>query len=133
MGMKYSSDAIPSRPTIAKTLRRRIVGALRVLELCAGAGGQALGMESAGFEHAGLVEIDKNACITLRHNRPRWNVIQADLHEFYAREFQEVLMWYAADCRVRLFPWQGNSWGVKTKETCFRRPFALSVKRSPKW
>ncbi len=50
-----------------------------VLELCAGAGGQALGLEHAGFEHAGLIENDRHACNTLRLNRPDWNVVEHDL------------------------------------------------------
>jgi len=52
------------------------------LEICAGAGGQALGLERAGFKHVGLVEIEPVACETLRTNRPRWNVIQDDLWNF---------------------------------------------------
>jgi DNA (cytosine-5)-methyltransferase 1 len=52
---------------------------LTTLELCAGAGGQALGLEQAGIAHAGLIEIDKHACATLRRNRPEWNVIEKDL------------------------------------------------------
>jgi DNA (cytosine-5)-methyltransferase 1 len=51
------------------------------LELCAGAGGQALGLEMAGFEHAGLIENDAAACQTLRLNRPKWNVIEHDLFQ----------------------------------------------------
>jgi len=55
------------------------------LELCAGAGGQALGLELAGFEHAALVELEPAACATLRANRPGWNVIEGDLRQFDAR------------------------------------------------
>lgn len=51
------------------------------LELCAGAGGQALGLEMAGFAHVGLIENDAAACQTLRLNRPEWNVIEHDLFE----------------------------------------------------
>jgi len=52
------------------------------LELCAGAGGQALGLELAGFNHQGLVEIDSHCCNTLRLNRPSWRVIEDDLRHF---------------------------------------------------
>src|ERR1700689_1660183 len=55
---------------------------LTTLELCAGAGGQALGLEQAGIEHAGLIEIDSHACATLRLNRPQWNVAEQDLNTF---------------------------------------------------
>jgi len=54
---------------------------LSSLELCAGAGGQAIGLEAAGFDHAGLIENDAAACNTLRLNRPGWNVIEHDLFE----------------------------------------------------
>jgi DNA (cytosine-5)-methyltransferase 1 len=64
---------------------------LTTLELCAGAGGQALGLEQAGIEHVGLIEIDKHACATLRRNRPQWNVIEKDLNLFTdASAFQGV-------------------------------------------
>ena len=52
------------------------------IEICAGAGGQALGLEWAGFEPAALVEIDKPCCGTLRYNRPQWNVIEGDVKHF---------------------------------------------------
>ncbi len=51
------------------------------VELFAGAGGLALGLEEAGFKDVGLVEWDKYAASTLRTNRPEWNVIQGDVVE----------------------------------------------------
>lgn len=54
---------------------------LQSVELCAGAGGQALGLEQAGFEHKALIEIDPHACRTLKANRPEWNVFEGDLRE----------------------------------------------------
>ncbi|MDR2611546.1 MAG: DNA cytosine methyltransferase [Deltaproteobacteria bacterium] len=52
------------------------------LEICAGAGGQALGLERAGFGHVALVELDPHACSTLKSNRPGWNVIEGDIRAF---------------------------------------------------
>ena len=48
-------------------------------EICAGAGGCALGLEQAGFEPGVLVEIDGDCCATLRDNRPGWQVVQDDV------------------------------------------------------
>jgi DNA (cytosine-5)-methyltransferase 1 len=55
------------------------------LELCAGAGGQALGLEEAGFKHLSLIEIEPLACQTLELNRPEWRVIRGDLRNFNAK------------------------------------------------
>ncbi|WP_185775925.1 DNA cytosine methyltransferase [Streptococcus sanguinis] len=52
---------------------------MKVIELFAGAGGLALGLEKAGFETIGLVEFDKSAAETLMYNRPNWNVIHDDI------------------------------------------------------
>lgn len=60
------------------------------LEICAGGGGQALGLERANFHHAALVEIDKHACATLRHNRPQWRVIEEDLLDFSAVDMRGI-------------------------------------------
>ena len=53
-------------------------------------GGQALGLELAGFDHVGLVELDKRACETLRLNRKAWNVIEQDMRLFNAAAFRGV-------------------------------------------
>jgi DNA (cytosine-5)-methyltransferase 1 len=55
---------------------------LSSIEICAGAGGQALGLEKAGFEHASLVEIEPAACNTLLANRPHWNVTKGDIRYY---------------------------------------------------
>jgi len=55
---------------------------LTAIELCAGGGGAALGLEMAGFTHVALVEINRDACSTLRNNRPFWNVLETDLKDF---------------------------------------------------
>jgi DNA (cytosine-5)-methyltransferase 1 len=60
---------------------------MRSVEICAGAGGQALGLEQAGFSHAALVEIDPLACATLRRNRPGWNVVEGDVTTFSAKGY----------------------------------------------
>jgi len=81
------SDEIPLPKAMTG---RQTKKALTTLELCAGGGGAALGLEQAGFDHAALVEIDKHACATLRSNRPYWNVIQADITRFDASYFRGV-------------------------------------------
>ena len=63
---------------------------LTAIELCAGAGGQALGLEKAGFAHTALVEIDPHCCATLWANRPEWNVLEEDLREFDGRPFEGI-------------------------------------------
>jgi DNA (cytosine-5)-methyltransferase 1 len=64
--------------------------AMNSLEICAGAGGQALGLEQAGFEHLDLVEYEPPACATLRANRPDWRVIQGDVRNYSAHHLKGV-------------------------------------------
>ncbi|MDG1950425.1 MAG: DNA cytosine methyltransferase [bacterium] len=63
---------------------------LQSIEICAGAGGQALGLEQAGFGHLAAIELDKAACQTLRDNRESWNVVEADLKEVSLQEYSGV-------------------------------------------
>lgn len=63
---------------------------LSCIEICAGAGGQALGLEWAGFESLAHVEFDQHACATLRLNRPDWNVVEGDVRNFSAKKFRGI-------------------------------------------
>lgn len=63
--------------------------AYKSIELFAGAGGLALGLEQAGFKHIGLVEIDKYAAETLKHNRPNWNVLCEDIEIVASRDLEK--------------------------------------------
>lgn len=65
-------------------------GRLSSLEVCAGAGGLALGLESAGFDPVLLIENRTVACDTLRTNRPRWDVRELDLLDFDPIDAQQV-------------------------------------------
>ncbi len=63
---------------------------LTCLEICAGAGGQSLGLEQAGFSHVAAVDNDPDACATLRLNRPGWDVIQLDVRHFKGVDYRGV-------------------------------------------
>lgn len=60
------------------------------VEVCAGVGGHALGLEQAGFEHQALVELDPDCCKTLKINRGSWNVLGQDLREFDGCPYEGV-------------------------------------------
>jgi DNA (cytosine-5)-methyltransferase 1 len=60
------------------------------IEIFAGAGGQALGLELAGFECLAHVEIDPHACQSLRTNRPNWRVFEQDVRDFCAKEYSGI-------------------------------------------
>ena len=63
---------------------------LTAIELCAGGGGQALGLEMAGFHHAAAVEYEPHFCTTLRKNRPHWNVVQQDIRNFRSADYSGI-------------------------------------------
>lgn len=102
---------------------------ISVLELCAGAGGQALGFESAGYEHIGLVELDEHACKTLRYNRAGWRVVQEDLNTFDAKQFTGVDV-VAAGLPCPPFSKAGKQLGDKDERNLF--PAALRIIRQTK-
>lgn len=58
------------------------------IEICAGAGGQAIGLEQAGFQHVLLVELEKEYCEILKQNRPKWNVVCADVRDVDGKPYR---------------------------------------------
>ena len=84
---RYKIDSVAEIPEINEMLHTaweqeadtKPVRTFTSVELFAGAGGLAIGMEQAGFRHIMLNEIDHDACETLRINRPEWNVIEDDI------------------------------------------------------
>lgn len=97
-----------------------------VVELFAGAGGLALGLEKAGLNNKMLVEIDKDCVATLKKNRPNWNIIHDDIHNI---DFNGI----SADVVTGGFPCQAFSYAGKklgfedTRGTLFFE-FARAVK-----
>ncbi|WP_037803293.1 DNA cytosine methyltransferase [Streptomyces sp. NRRL F-5135] len=63
---------------------------LRFVDVCAGGGGLALGLEHAGFEPVLLLDKNPVACDTLRRNRPTWQVLETDLLDFSPSMYPEI-------------------------------------------
>lgn len=101
------------------------------IEICAGAGGQALGLEAAGFEHAALVELDHLACQTLRYNRPEWNVIEKDLKLFSAKSFENIDL-LAGGVPCPPFSIAGKQLGHEDDRDLFPEALRLVEECSPK-
>lgn len=103
------------------------------LELFAGGGGTALGLENAGFDHVMLSEIDPAACQTLRKNRPDWNVREGDVHELVFSEFAGSVDLLQGGVPCQAFSYAGKSQGFEdTRGTLFFE-FARAIQEtSPK-
>lgn len=97
------------------------------IELCAGAGGQALGLEQAGFGHRALVEIDGDCRRTLRLNRPQWNVgegADADIAQFDASAYRGIDL-LAGGLPCPPFSVAGKQLGARDERNLF--PDALRI------
>ena len=105
---------------------------LKSLEICAGAGGQAIGLEEAGFEHIALVEIEPLACQTLRTNRPEWNVIQGDVRRFDATIYKGQVDLLAGGVPCPPFSIAGKQLGQFDDRDLFPEAIRLIKECNPK-
>lgn len=100
----------------------------KMIELFAGAGGLAIGMERAGFKSLLLNEIDKHACSTLRENRPKWNVVEGDIAKISFKSFYGKVDILTGGFPCQAFSYAGNKLGFEdTRGTLFFE-FARAIK-----
>ena len=104
---------------------------LSVVEICAGAGGQARGLERAGFEHRAAIEIDKAACATLRLNRPSWHVIEEDVHNVSGVQFGQVDL-FAGGVPCPPFSLAGKQLGKDDERDLFPEALRMIAEMKPR-
>jgi DNA (cytosine-5)-methyltransferase 1 len=103
---------------------------LSSIEICAGAGGQALGLEQAGFEHASLVEMEPAACATLRVNRPGWNVVEANVCAYSAERWKGIDL-FAGGVPCPPFSKAGKQLGADDERDLFPEAMRLVAECQP--
>lgn len=105
-----SGEAVKEKPKRDFTL----------IELFAGAGGFALGLERCGFKSLLLNEIDKHACATLRKNRPDWNVVQGTVSDVCFKEYKGKVDLLTGGFPCQAFSYAGRRLGFEdTRGTMF--------------
>lgn len=102
------------------------------LEICAGAGGQALGLEQAGFDHLELVEIEPMACHTLQLNRPSWKVLRRDVKDYSATQLKGEIDLLAGGVPCPPFSVAGKQLGQDDERDLFPEVIRLAAECNPK-
>lgn len=100
----------------------------KVLELFAGAGGLAIGLEKSGIKCEVLNEIDKWACQTLRENRPNWNVLEGDVKSFDFTKYRNKVEIVTGGFPCQSFSYAGKRLGFNDARGTLFYEFARVVK-----
>lgn len=100
------------------------------IEICAGGGGQALGLEQAGFGHIDLVEFEAQACATLRLNRPDWRVIEGDVRKYSATHLKGIEL-IAGGVPCPPFSHAGKQLGADDERDMFPEALRLVEESNP--
>ena len=110
-------------------INTRTMGRFTVAEFCVGGGGQALGLEAAGFDCVAAVEIDADCCTTLRLNRPQWNVLHEDMRQVEGSRWRDADL-FAAGVPCPPFSIAGKQLGTEDERDLF--PDAIRIIREMK-
>ena len=102
------------------------------IEICAGAGGQALGLEMAGFSHQVLVEYEKEYCDCLKKNRPLWNVKCMDVRQFDGQPYKGKIDLLAGGVPCPPFSIAGKQLGADDERDLFPQMLRLVEEIDPK-
>lgn len=102
-----------------------------VAEFCVGGGGQALGLEAAGFDCVAAVEIDADCCTTLRLNRPNWNVLHEDMRQVDGSRWRNVDL-FAAGVPCPPFSIAGKQLGMDDDRDLFPEAIRIIGEMKPK-
>lgn len=105
---------------------------LTSIEICAGAGGQALGLAMAGFVHEVLVEYEQDYCDILKRNRPEWNVVCADVRKFSGIEYRGKIDLLAGGVPCPPFSVAGKQLGQEDDRDLFPEAIRLLREIQPK-
>ncbi len=100
----------------------------KILELFAGAGGLAIGMERAGFETVMLNELNADACRTLRANRPRWEVREGDVSKLEFKPFRGQVDVVSGGFPCQAFSYAGKKMGFEDARGTLFFEFARAIK-----
>lgn len=111
-----------------RILKAKKATQLTSIDLFAGAGGTALGLENAGIKHVALNEWDKSAAATLRLNRPDWNVIEGDIAEVDFSEYRGQVDIVEGGFPCQAFSYAGKKMGFEDARGTLFYEFARVVK-----
>lgn len=122
----YRKDPDFDQPSSYKVLKYPRKSIYKSVELFAGAGGTALGMENAGIEHVLLNEFEKDAVATLKNNRPNWNVIHEDVRNIDFRGVKADIVQGGFPCQA--FSVAGQKMGFEDTRGTLFFDFARAIK-----
>ena len=132
--LQLFSDIYPELPAFLKNQPsmeiERPIKPYSSIELFAGAGGLALGLEQAGLSHSLLSEINHDACTTLKLNRPNWHVITGDVKDIDFSPYLGNIDVVTGGFPCQAFSYAGKRLGLEdTRGTLFYE-FARCVKET---